>query len=96
MDTSCIALALMLLFVAANGELLARQSAENPSATAENSPSARDTGDGLLVDERVMMGYSDSWVVEVEGGRDEADYLADELGFANLGQVSAQAVQSSS
>lgn len=38
---------------------------------------------------KVMMGYSDSWVVEVErGGEDEADRLAHGYGFVNLGQVS--------
>lgn len=47
--------------------------------------------DGVLVDERVVMGYSDSWVVEVEGDRDQADRLADEYGFVNLGQVSVHA-----
>ena len=43
--------------------------------------------------ERAVMGYSDSWVVELEGGRDEADKLADEHGFINLGQVMLLHVQ---
>ena len=37
---------------------------------------------------KVMMGYTDSWVVEVRGGEDEADKLADGYGFVNLGRVS--------
>lgn len=36
---------------------------------------------------RVMMGYSDSWAVEVEGGSSEADRIAEENDFVNLGQV---------
>lgn len=39
-------------------------------------------------EERVVMGYSDSWAVEVQGGMDEADRIAAEHGFINLGQVS--------
>ena len=31
--------------------------------------------------------YSDSWVVEVEGGREEANVLAARHGFINIGQV---------
>lgn len=75
MDIISIVLVLASI-IAANGEN-ARQPVHSHS-TAEDDTK----------DERVMMGYSDSWVVEVEGGRDEADKLADEHGFVNLGQVS--------
>ena len=37
--------------------------------------------------EKVMMGYSDSWVVELDVGKEEADMLAERHGFVNLGQV---------
>lgn len=37
--------------------------------------------------EKVAMGYSDSWVVEFDGGKKEADALAERHGFVNLGQV---------
>ena len=37
--------------------------------------------------ERVVMGYSNSWVVELDGGKEEADKLAERHGFVNLGQV---------
>ena len=40
-------------------------------------------------DEKVMMGYSGSWIVELEGGMEEADRVADRHGFINLGQVLA-------
>lgn len=36
---------------------------------------------------KVMMGYSDSWVVEIDGGKDQADKVAEDHGFVNLGQV---------
>ena len=75
MGTISVILVLAVMFIAASGEANASQ--YHSSAT------------GNTKDERVMMGYSDSWVVEVEGGRDEADRLADEHGFVNLGQVSA-------
>jgi len=32
--------------------------------------------------------YANSWAVEVEGGRDAADALAQKYGFENRGQVS--------
>ncbi len=40
------------------------------------------------LDAEVLVGYTDSWVVELEGGRDEADRLASKYGFRNMGQVS--------
>ena len=42
------------------------------------------------VGEKVMMGYSSSWAIELNGGQDEADRLADKYGFVNLGQVSCE------
>lgn len=58
----------------------------------EPAPAARGGGaeerEGVLMDMRVMMGYSDSWAVEVKGGESEADKIAKENGFVNLGQVS--------
>lgn len=78
-----------VLFAVFDGKLLVKCSTKYPrSAKYWESPGDRETrDDGVLVDERVVMGYSDSWVLEVEGGRDEADRLADEYGFVNLGQV---------
>lgn len=42
---------------------------------------------GEPMDERVAMGYSDSWVVELEENEDP-NSVAQRHGFINLGQVS--------
>ena len=61
------------------------------SSTVRTSATDSSRGENLECkaeeEERVVMGYSDSWVVEVRGGMDEADRIADEHGFINLGQV---------
>lgn len=79
--------------IPADGEhkLLDRGLDDGGRARGLDGGRARGLDDGRargLDDGKVMMGYSDSWVVEVKGGKDEADRLADGYGFVNLGQVS--------
>ncbi len=64
--------------------------AKSSTAQTTSTPSGKRGGYQCKAEEevRVEMGYSDSWVVEVKGGRDEADKIAEENGFVNLGQVS--------
>ena len=42
---------------------------------------------GKVMDEKVDVGYSDSWVVEMDVDEKEADVVAESHGFINLGQV---------
>lgn len=58
-----------------------------PVPNGEASRAEAEDRDGILIDMRVLMGYSDSWAVEVKGGDSEADRIAKENGFVNLGQV---------
>ena len=43
---------------------------------------------GLPANTRAVMGYSDSWAVEVDGGGSEAERIAEANGLVNLGKVS--------
>lgn len=36
--------------------------------------------------------YANSWAVEIEGGKDAADALAQKYGFENRGQVSSKLI----
>lgn len=58
------------------------------SMSSRSGVGVRRDSKGEVVDERVAMGYADSWVVELDGGKEKADAVAESHGFVNLGQVS--------
>ena len=42
----------------------------------------------LTQSQKIVIRYSNSWAVEVTGGKDKADEIAERHGFINLGAVS--------
>lgn len=99
MELSCRSVALffglsvVLLLTVVKSEPVPKcfSSYDESAPVSDDETSMRGRGRGgerMVEDERAMMGYSDSWVVEINGDKDDVERIANDNGFVNLGQVS--------